>query len=221
MALAQRIDDIVRGLPRNWERARIELTVEDPGDADRAALILAPATPGRSGDRFTLYAHRTAGQGASPELVRRVAARLDAEGIRARVRLIEHEEPAPAAQPHARASVTTPETLAGSWDSLLHRLPPDWSDLYAEIDLDSSDYLERGALLLAPINPARHGPASAFRFRCASTKGYGVAPEMARRALQRLDEAGMSGSVQVLRVLSDTSSTFSQGPVWRDGGRSV
>jgi hypothetical protein len=44
---------------------------------------------------------------------------------------------------------------------------------------------------------------------------------MARRALQRLDEAGMSGSVQVLRVLSDTSSTFSQGPVWRDGGRSV
>jgi hypothetical protein len=44
---------------------------------------------------------------------------------------------------------------------------------------------------------------------------------MARRALQRLDEAGMSGSVQVLRVLSDTSSTFTQGPVWRDDGRSV
>ena len=220
MALAERIDDIVRGLPRDWERARIELTVEDPGEADRAALILAPATPGRAGDRFTLYAHRTAGQGASPELVRRVATRLDSEGIRARVRLVGHEEPPPAAQ-RPSPPVSTPATLAGSWDALLHRLPPDWSDLYAEIELDSSDYLERGALLLAPVNPARHGPASAFRFRCASTTGYGVAPEMARRALQRLDEAGMSGSVQVLRVLSDTSSTFSQGPVWREDGRSV
>jgi hypothetical protein len=220
MALAERIDDIVRGLPRDWERARIELTVEDPGDADRAALILAPATPGRTGDRFTLYAHRTAGQGASPGLVRRVATRLDMEGIRARVRLTGHEEPPPTAQGRAPAA-TAHEALADSWDTLLRRLPPDWSDLYAEIDLDSSDYLERGALLLAPINPARHPPASAFRFRCASRQGYGVAPEMARRALQRLDEAGMSGSVQVLRVLSNTSSTFSQGPVWREGGRSV
>jgi hypothetical protein len=220
MALAERIDDIVRGLPRDWERVRIELTVEDPDEADRAALILAPATPGRAGERFTLYAHRTAGQGASPELVHRVATRLDAEGIRARVRLTAHEEPSPTARRPAPAA-SAHEALADSWDALLRRLPPDWSDLYAEIDLDSSDYLERGALLLAPINPGRHPPSSAFRFRCASAKGYGVAPEMARRALQRLDEAGMSGSVQVLRVLSDTSSTFSQGPVWRDDGRSV
>jgi hypothetical protein len=44
---------------------------------------------------------------------------------------------------------------------------------------------------------------------------------MARRSLERLDEEGITGSVRALRVLSDTSSAFTQGPVWRVDGRSV
>jgi hypothetical protein len=220
MALADRVDEIIRGLPRGWERARVELTVEEEDDSDRAALILAPATPGRSGRTFTLYVHGGTGRLApTPELVRRVVARLDTERIRARVRLAGHEDAAEApASPqaaHARGS------LAGSWDSLVGRLPPDWSDLYAEVELDSSDYVERGALLLAPVNPARYGGPTTFRFRCASRRGYGVAAGMARRSLERLDEEGMTGRVRALRVLSDTSSAFTQGPVWRVDGRSV
>ena len=112
-------------------------------------------------------------------------------------------------------------TLAASWDSLLHRLPPDWSDLYAEVELDSSDFLDRGALLLAPINPARAAGHASFRFRAANRQGYGVAAGMARRAFQRLDDEGVSGRVRVLRVLSDTNAPFSQGPVWREDGRAV
>jgi hypothetical protein len=220
MALADRVEEIVRGLPRGWERARLDLTVEEPEDADRAALILAPATPGRSGRTFTLYLHGPGSRdGASPELARRVVSRLGAEGIRARVRLGGHEAGSDEARP--AEPVRPRATLAGSWDTLLRRLPPDWTDLYAEIELDSTDYLERGALLLAPVNPTRAAGAPAFRFRSASTKGYGVASIMARRALQRLDEEGLSGQVRVLRVLSDTSSAFTQGPVWREGGRSV
>ena len=57
MALAERIDEILRGLPRDWERARLDLSVEDPEETDRAALILAPATPGRSGSTFALHVH--------------------------------------------------------------------------------------------------------------------------------------------------------------------
>jgi hypothetical protein len=220
MALADRVDELLRGLPRGWERARLELTVEEEDEADRASLILAPATPGRSGSTFTIYAHGgTRRLAPTPELVRRVVGRLDSEGIRARVRLAGHEEapeaPAPAAESAQRRS------LAGSWDALVRRLPSDWSDLHAEVELDSTDYLERGALLLAPVNPARHDGATTFRFRCASRTGYGVAPGMARRALERLDEEGITGSVRVLRVLSDTSSAFTQGPVWRVDGRSV
>jgi len=218
MALADRADEIVRGLPRDWERARIALTLEEEEDADRAALILGSATPGRSGKTFTFHVSGdSAGAGTTPGQIRRVLARLDEAGIRGRLRLAEAERPAPASAPPARKEQVT---LAASWDALLHRLPADWSDLYAEVELDSSDYLERGALLLAPINPARAAGPS-FRFRAASHKGYGVAPVMARRAFERLDGEGLSGRVRILRVLSDTSSPFSQGPVWREDGRAV
>ena len=222
MALADRVDEIVRGLPRGWERARLELTVEEPEDADRASLVLAPATPGRQGRYFTLYVHGpTSGLAPSPEMVKRMVGRLDATGIRGRVRLVGHEAGvAPRDQP-APVADGEPERLAPAWDGLLRRLPPDWSDLYAEVELDSTDYLERGALLLAPVNPAHYGGTTSFRFRSASRTGYGVAPGMARRALERLDDEGLSGRVRVLRVLSDTNPVSTQGPVWRVDGRSV
>ena len=77
MALADRVDEIVRGLPRGWERARLELTVEEPEDADRASLLLASATPGRSGGAFTLYVHHGASElFPTVGLVKRVVARL-------------------------------------------------------------------------------------------------------------------------------------------------
>jgi hypothetical protein len=222
MALADRVDEIVRGLPRGWERARLELTVEEAEEADHASLLLASATPGRQGRSFTLYVHgETSGLTPTSGLVKRVVGRLDSAGIRGRVRLAGHEEAVAREAPaHARQD-GEPGKLAPSWDGLLRRLPPDWSDLYAEIELDSTDYLERGALLLAPVNPARYGGSTSFRFRSASRNGYGVAPGMARRALERLDEEGLSGRVRVLRVLSDTNPVSTQGPVWRVDGRSV
>jgi hypothetical protein len=225
MALADRVDELVRGLPRDWERARLELTLDEADDADRAALILAPASPGRSGKTFTLHVYDgPESAGATPGLTRRVFSRLDEAGIHGRLRLAEAERQAkaerPAPMPATAAPVVRP-TLAGSWDALLERLPADWSDLYGEIELDSSDYLDRGALLLAPINPARSESSVGFRFRAARRKGYGVAPEMARRAFERLDDEGLTGRLRALRVLSDTSSPFSQGPVWREDGRAV
>jgi hypothetical protein len=225
MALADRVDELVRGLPRDWERARIELTLDEEDDSDRAALILAPASPGRSGRTFTIHVSAgEPGSGTTRGHAKRVLGRLDQAGIPGRVRLAETERrspPATAPAPAAAAAPAERQTLAASWDALLRRLPPDWSDLYAEIELDSSDYLDRGALLLAPVNPARAGGPATFRFRAASDKGYGVAAGMARRAFQRLDDEGLGGRVRVLRVLSDTSSPFSQGPVWREDGRAV
>lgn len=218
MALADRLDEIVRGLPRDWERARIELTVDDE-DADRAAVILAPATPGRSGSRFTIHVDGS-GSGTAPGLARRMLARLDQAGVAGRVRLAGADRPEPRRAAPAPAVAARP-LLAASWDAQLRRLPPDWSDLYAEIELDSTDHLDRSALLLAPINPARAGGPASFRFRAASRTGYGVAAGMARRAFQRLDDEGLRGRVRILRVLSDTSSPHTQGPVWREDGHAV
>ena len=204
---------------------RLDLTVEEPDDADRAALILAPATPGPLG-RLVHAPRPRRHQGPGPHARRsckRVLSRLDEAGIRGRLRLADGGAAAAREDRPAAASAPAEEqaTLAASWDALVRRLPPDWSDLYGEIELDSSDYLDRGALLLAPINPARAGGAASFRFRAAQLKGYGVAPVMARRAFARLDDEGLTGRLRILRVLSDTSAPFSQGPVWREDGRAV
>ena len=196
--------------------------MEEPEDADRASLVLAPATPGRSGSAFTLYVHDGAtglvpdrrGSSSASSLASTRPGFAAACASRATSRRPWRRSRQPAA-PEA------PTALADAWDGLMRRLPADWSDLYAEVELDSTDYLERGALLLAPVNPARYGGPSSFRFRSASRKGYGVAPGMARRALERLDGEGLSGRVRVLRVLSDTNPVSTQGPVWRVDGRSV
>lgn len=220
MALAKRFDEILRGRPHGWSLARLDLTLEEPEDSDRAALILAPATPGRTGSTFRFYVHGGAERLApTPEMIRRVLFRLDEERITGRLELVS-QETAPISPPVAKPERGR-RTFAAQWDELVRRLPPDWSDLYAEIELDSSDFLDRGALLLAPVNPARYGGPLALRFRCARLQGYGVAPEMARRCLERLDEERITGSVRALRVLSDTHHVATQGPVWYLGGKSV
>ena len=53
------------------------------------------------------------------------------------------------------------------------------------------------------------------------TGGYGAAPTMARRCLERLDEEHITGALRFLRVLSATSHVATHGPVWREAGRSV
>jgi hypothetical protein len=44
---------------------------------------------------------------------------------------------------------------------------------------------------------------------------------MVRRCFARLDEAGIDGTLTVLRVLSDTQPVGTQGPVWYVEGKAV
>jgi hypothetical protein len=112
-------------------------------------------------------------------------------------------------------------TLAESWAAALATLPPDWSDQYAEVELLSTDYVERAALLMAPLNPRRDGGKPSLRFRSAASFGYGASPDMVRRCLERCDAEQIRGTVHVLRVLSDTDPVQTQGPVWYLAGRTV
>jgi hypothetical protein len=112
-------------------------------------------------------------------------------------------------------------TLAASWDAALAALPNDWSDAYCELELTSTDYLDRAALKMSPLNPARFGGRPAFRFRAARRFGYGASAGMVRTCLERLDEADIRGAVRILRALSDTRPVATQGPVWYVEGRSV
>ena len=117
--------------------------------------------------------------------------------------------------------VTHRSTLAGTWDASIAALPSDWSDLYARSSSFPRDWLDRAALLMAPLNPARYSEAPGFRFRVARRFGYGAAPDMTRRCLERVDEEEIRGELRILRVLSDTDPVATQGPVWYLDGRSV
>jgi hypothetical protein len=207
--------EILSGLPEDWGRAQLRLTLEDAADGTRADAVLAPVNAARRGNVLNFYAGR--GESAAlPELVRRLLQRLDREGIRGRLELV-HADRSEKRPPPA-ASLTR---FAQQWDDLVAGLPRDWSDLYAEIELTSTDHLDRAALLLAPVNPARFGDKPAFRFRVARRFGYGAAPEMTRRCLERLDQEGIRGQVRILYALSDTKPVATQGPVWYVGGRAV
>jgi hypothetical protein len=200
-----------RELPPNWSDMTLVLKVREQ-DADRAAALLGGANPLRSGNSLRLFVSRKGGFG--PEALRRALLRLDRQGIAGTLEV--------AGVTEAEASPTeAPATLAAQWNAALAKLPPDWSDMLAEVVLRSSDHLERAALLTAPMNPTRPGKRLALQFRVARRFGYGVSPEMARRCLERLDEDGIGGELAILRVLCDTDAVATQGPVWRVGGRAV
>jgi hypothetical protein len=212
--VADQFRELESHLPADWADARLVLVVDDAARSERAAALLAPLGPGKTRNRIQLTVSR---QGGSVERLRRLLARVDRERIRGRLELVTYS-----------AAVVEPgETLASwpaleeAWLSAVAALPDDWSDLYAEVELASSDFLDPGALRLAPLNPSRPDRGLTFKFRVARSFGYGASSEMARRCLARLDEEGIKGRVLILWALSDTKAVATQGPVWYGEGGPV
>jgi len=150
--------------------------------------------------------------GVGPHATRRLLANLDEEKITARLVL---------ASVAARAADEAPEptALVAQWDEAESALPEDWSDLLCRLALASSDDVPRAALLAAPLNPSRPSREVGFEFRVARTAGYGTSAQMTRRCLARMDDAGIRGTLEILRALSDTHHASTQGPVWYVGGK--
>jgi hypothetical protein len=214
MSLVGQWERIQSDLPAGWAEARLALRLSGDADATRAAALLGPLMPGRVGREFRLYVTQHSA-GPSARALERTLVRLDDERISGELELLAAEEAATSAEIPRRQS------LADAWDALLTMLPPDWSDLYAEVELTSSDHLDPAALALSPLNPSRYGDALGFRFRCAREFGYGASPGMVRRCLERLDEQAIPGEVRILLALSDTKPVGTQGPVWYAEGKVV
>ena len=227
MKLAEQWTGVLRRLPAEWESARLTLSLADDEAANRAAMILGPAAPGRAGRslRLTVDRRGRSALGASSALVRRVLTRLDDEGVEGELELAgvesRAEQSAAVADVDVQSHPVPASGLAAQWDALLETLPPDWSHLYAELTVDSTDYVERGALLMSPTNPSLLGGPRGLRFRCSHSVGYGVSVEMARRCLERLDRDGITGRLRIVRIVSDARPVYTQGPVWYLGGRAV
>jgi hypothetical protein len=203
---------IESGLDPSWVEARLALQLDDDSSGDRATALLGPANPGRFG-RTVRFAAARRGDGVGPEAIRRMLRRIDEEGIGGSLELVSTESAAAPEAAHAG--------LAPAWEEAVGRLPEDWSDLLAELDLTSTDHIEPAALRLVPINPALTDGGASFRFRVARRFGYGGSPQMVRRCLERLDEAGIPGRVRIVRAFSDTRPVATQGPVWYVGGKVI
>ncbi|HEY7380980.1 MAG TPA: hypothetical protein VH572_07205 [Gaiella sp.] len=217
MRLVDQWEAIEAGLPAGWEDVRLTLQTEQPGDLARAAQVLGPMGAGRSGSSLVLHVRR-AGGAAGPEAARRLFARLDADRVWCVLSLDAVEKPE---APAAAAPVADALPLVEQWDAELATLPSDWSDLLGVLEVGSTDFLPRVALLCAPFNPTRDPDVVGFLFRCARTTGYGASPSMVRRCLERVDAEGISGRVSTRRVLADTVHVATQGPVWLVGGRTL
>jgi hypothetical protein len=212
VALADDFRALLQELPKDWAEASILVRFADERAARRAAALLLSLNPGQHDGivRFVVSRQAT----PLPDLALRGLRRVDAAQLRGELTLVSSTKAVPVPE-RPRTS------LAQAWDVEVAGLPPDWSDVYAELELRSTDNLEQGALLAAPINPARIDDRPAFRFRCARNFGYGAAPGMVRRCLERLDGADIRGEVRILRALSDTRPWATQGPVWYVEGRPV
>ena len=211
MSVAQQWDAIGSELPHGWARAQLRLELKDRDAADRAAAMLGPAGPYRAASTVLQFTVARDGTSVSPDNLVRLLRRLPSgtlslSGSQA------------AAESAPRREITP---LTESWDREVAGLPADWSDLYAEIQLTSTDFIERASVLCIQCNPRRDGKRAALRFRAARTRGYGVSPEMARRCLERCDAESIQGSVSILRVLSDSQPVGTQGPVWISGGKTL
>ena len=213
MALVEQWAEIESALAPDWGDARLRLLLSRAEDAGRATALLAPLNPWRTGREVRFFAVRH-GAGPRADAIERALRRLDREGIGGTVSLISADT-AQAAPDVERAR------LADGWDAALATLPSDWSDLYVELELDSTDYIARAALDMAPLNPRRESGRPALAFRAASRFGYGASAGMVRRCLERCDRDGLTGDLHVLRALSDTFPVATQGPVWQIGGRTV
>lgn len=211
MSVAQQWNAIGSNLPEGWARASLRLELRDRDAADDAAAMLGPASPYRSAPTVLLFSVARDGTAPSPDSI---------------VRLLRRVPVGTLSLSGSQAAATTaetrpPTTLTASWDAAIAALPPDWSDVYAEFELSSTDYVEPAAVLCIQMNPRRDGRRAAFRFRAARVAGYGVSPGMARRCFERCESRGIHGTVTVLRVLSDSKHVATQGPVWVTSGQTL
>ena len=216
MHAAQQWRLIEKDLGSDWDEARFVFTVEDAGAIGDAAAVLAPLGPGRSGAELRFQISRT---GGGPDKLENLLPRLDRKRIWGTLTLVGSHAETPTGGPAVAQDDDV--SLVESWDAALADLPPGWRDLLCELELDSTDYLPRAALLGAPLNPTRTPEKIALRFRVSSGVGYGTSPGMSRRCLERIEGDGITGRASVLNVLSDTGYEATLGPVWRIAGRSV
>ena len=211
---------IARNLPEEWDEATLSFVPEDSRELGAAAAVLGPLGAGRFGTEVRVQIRQRGGAGGTAALSN-LLRRLDRKRVWGTLSLVDLRVLEPIGEVVQAESPAGRHRLVEAWDALAANLPPDWSDLLCELEVDSSDYLGRAALVGAPLNPTRVPGKLALHFRASESKGFGAPPGLVRRCLERMDGEGITGALTVVNALSQTDNVGTQGPVWRIAGRSV
>lgn len=90
--------------------------------------------------------------------------------------------------------------LADHFQEILDALPSDWTDLEIDVRVDEERYIEAASYLVI----ANHQPYSHhdwhFRILVAHQFGHAAAAPVVHRALEMLDEAGITGELELRDV---------------------
>jgi hypothetical protein len=201
-------------LPDEWSATELEFRLEQRSEAELASRLLGPAQPYRPEPGVLRFRVARDGTAPSPDGIQRLFRRIDNERIHGKLTLV---------RTSTRAAVAAPDetSLVETWAALEAGLPGDWSHAFCEIDLLSSDYVDRASLDCVPMNLRRVGDTTTLRFRAARTFGYGTAPSMIRRCLERCDDDGIKGTVRIVYAVSSSDPVGTQGPVWMAAGTNV
>ena len=213
VALADDFRALLQDLPNDWEEASIVAHFHDEPTARRAAALLLSLNPGHHDGAVRFVDLTSGGSSPRPRAARPAPHRRGTTRRRGGARV---EYGRNRRSPKRRAP---PSRLPGTSRSRRclrtgATSTPSWS--YARPTTSSRG---RCSPRRSTLPASTSGPA--FRFRCAREFGYGAAPGMVRRCLERLDGAEIRGEVRILRALSDTKPWATQGPVWYVDGRSV
>jgi hypothetical protein len=201
-------------LPDTWSAAELEFRLEQRSEAELASRLLGPAQPYRPEPGVLRFRVARDGTAPSPDGIQRLFRRIDAERIHGKLSLVRSA---------TRATVVAPDeqSLVDTWTAAEQSLPADWSHAFCELEVLSTDYVERASLDCVQMNLRRLGDTATLRFRAARTFGYGAAPQMVRRCLERCDADGIKGTVRILHAVSSSDPVGTQGPVWMAAGTNV
>lgn len=91
--------------------------------------------------------------------------------------------------------------LAEDFQQLLESLPPEWTDLELDFRIDEESRYIDTAVAVSQVNAQPYSAADwHWRFLIARSFGHAAAPQTVKAVLAGLDEAGVSGELQVREV---------------------
>jgi hypothetical protein len=102
--------------------------------------------------------------------------------------------------------------LAADFQQTLDSLPPDWTDLELDLQIDDADRQVDTGVWMTQVNAQPHsGEEPRWRLLVARDFGHAAAAETVRGVLEKLDAEGVGGELR-LREVREGRAEFA--PMW-------